>query len=91
MKTERKVAYVTAAFLGGLFLGMAGWSATMRRSRRDLFSRSRVRRLAALGYLNGQPGIETARLLGEYVTWETQPVLRRRGERMLQRMQVDLE
>lgn len=87
----RKATYVTAAFLGGLLLGMAGWSAAMRRSRRDLFSRSRVRRLAALGYLNGRPGVDTARLLGEYVTWETQPVLRRRGERMLRRMRVELE
>lgn len=91
MKTQRTVSYVTAAFFGGLLLGMAGWSAAIRRSRRDLFSRSRVRRLAALGYLNGRPGVDTARLLGEYVTWETQPVLRRRGERMLRRMRVELE
>lgn len=91
MNTGKKVSYVTAAFFGGLILGMAGWSAAIRRSRRDLFSGSRVRRLAALGYLNGRPGIDTARLLGEYVTWEKQPVLRRRGERMLRRMRVELE
>ena len=91
MKTKRELTYVTAAFLGGLIVGMAAWSAEMRRSRRDLFGRSRMRRLAALGYLNGNPSVETARLLGEYVTWETEPVLRRRGERMLRRMQVHLD
>lgn len=81
---------VTAAFLGGLVLGAMVWSDQIRRSRRNLFSKSPVRRLAALGYLGGQPGIETARILTEYVGWEQHPLLRRRAELVLRRMRSTL-
>jgi hypothetical protein len=77
---------VTAAFLGGLVLGAVVWSSQIRRSRRDLFSKSPVRRLAALGYLGGQPGIDTVRILTDYVGWEQHPLLRRRAELVLRRM-----
>lgn len=63
----------------------------MRRSRRELFSKSPVRRLAALGYLGGQPGLDTARILTDYVGWERHPLLRRRGERVLRRMRSELQ
>ena len=82
---------VTVGFLGGLIIGLVVWSVQIRRSRRDLFSRNPVRRLAALGYVGGRPGVESARVLGEYLRWETHPVLRRRGERMLRRMKVYLD
>lgn len=81
---------VTAGFLGGLIIGLLVWSTQMQRCRRDLFSRSPVRRLAALGYIGGRPSVETARLLAEYVSWERRPVLRRRAERLLRRMQARL-
>ena len=81
---------VTAGFLGGLIIGLLVWSTQIRRCRRDLFSRSPVRRLAALGYLAGRPSIDAARLLTEYVSWERRPSLRRRGERLLRRMQAKL-
>ena len=81
---------VTAAFLAGLVAGVVLWSMQMRRSRRALFGASLVSRLAALGHLAGQPGVETARLLTEYVRWETRPMLRRRAERILNRMQRSL-
>ena len=81
---------VTAGFLGGLIIGLVVWSTQIRRSRRDLFSGRPVRRLAALGYLGGRPSVDTARLLTEYVRWEQQPVLRRRAERLLRRMQIYL-
>jgi hypothetical protein len=55
-----------------------------------LFSRSPVRRLAALGYISGRPGIDAVRLLTEYVSWERRAVLRRRGEKLLRRMQTEL-
>ena len=84
-------AAVTAGFLGGLLLGALAWSGQIRRSRRGLFSKSPVRRLAALGYLSGQPGLESAQLLTEYLGWERHPLLRRRGERLLRRMQTHLE
>lgn len=82
---------IAAGFVGGLVVGLVAWSAQINRSRRDLFSESAVRRVAALGYLGGRPGLQTARLLAEYVEWEPMPLLRRRGRRMLQRMQLDFE
>jgi hypothetical protein len=49
-----------------------------------------VRRLAALGYLRAHPGVETARLLADYVKWEPRPALRKRGQLMLRRMEAYL-
>ncbi|HEY7233106.1 MAG TPA: hypothetical protein VH539_03100 [Gemmatimonadaceae bacterium] len=81
---------VTAGFLGGLIIGLLVWSTQIRRSRRDLFSRNPVRRLAALGYIGGHPGVDAARLLTEYVSWERRPSLRRRAEQLLRRMKAEL-
>jgi len=81
---------VTAGFLGGLIIGLLVWSTQIRRSRRDLFSQNPVRRLAALGYIAGHPSVDTARLLTEYVSWERRPLLRRRAERLLRRMQAEI-
>jgi hypothetical protein len=80
-----------AGFVGGLAAGMIVWGTQVQRSRRELFNRSPVRRLAALGFLAGQPGLETTRLLGEYVNWEPRPALRRRGQVLLRRMQAYLD
>lgn len=88
--SARTQTAVTAAFLGGLVLGAVVWSNQIRRSRRDLFSRSPVRRLAALGYLSGQPGVDTARILTEYVGWERHPLLRRRAQLALRRVRAGL-
>lgn len=77
---------VTAGFVGGIVAGLVVWSMQMRRSRRDLFSHNPVKRFAALGYLGGRPDAETARILDEYVRWETRPMLRARGERLLKRV-----
>lgn len=58
------------------------------RHRRDLFSAHPLRRLAALGYLAGmEPSIDAARLLHDYIAWEPRPVLRRRAEQILARME----
>ena len=80
-----------AGFFGGLAAGLVVWGTQVQRSRRELFHRSPVRRLAALGYLAGQPGVETTRLLGEYVTGEPRPALRRRGVALLRRMEAYLD
>ena len=77
---------VAAGFVGGVLAGLVIWSMQMTRSRRDLFSRNALKRYAALGYLGGHPGVETAQLLTEYLRWESKPVLRQRAERLLQRM-----
>jgi hypothetical protein len=70
--------------------GLLIWSMQMRRSRRDLFSASPLKRLAALGYLGAEPGVENAHLLREYIRWEQKLILRKRAERLLQRMQGSL-
>ena len=83
---------MTAGFIGGVVAGLVMWSVQMQRCRRDLFSTSPVKRMAALGYLSGQPDgdgathLEAVHLLNEYIVWEKLPILRRRGERLLQRM-----
>ena len=83
---DRPVLLGAVAFAGGLVAGAVVWGQAIRRSKRELFSPSPLRRLAALGYLAGRPGPESARLLTEYVAWERQPVLRRRGRLLLDRM-----
>jgi hypothetical protein len=81
-------------FAGGLALGLTGgWLPAQQRMtypRRDLFSPRPLRRLAALGFLAGQNEVETIRLLRDYLAWERQPVLRRRAEAIVRRMEATL-
>ena len=76
---------------GGAVVGTAaGWVLAQRRferHRRDLFHRNPLRRMGALGFLAGQNGLETVRLLRDYLRWESHPMLRRRGTALLQRME----
>ena len=82
--------YLAGGFIGGLAVGLIVWSQQTRRYRRDLFSRRKLRRLAALGYLRGQHTPDNVRLLRDYVNWETHAKLRRRGQRILRRMEASL-
>lgn len=91
MSAVRNARLGAIGFVGGMAVGLVVWGTQVQRSRRELFSRSPVRRLAALGYLAGQPGVETARLLADYLNWETQPLLRRRGQVTLRRMKAYLD
>jgi hypothetical protein len=81
-------------FAGGLVAGaLAGWLLAQRRlstHQRDLFSPRPLRRLGALGYLAGQTGVETVRLLRDYLAWERQPVLRRRAQTILRGLEATL-
>lgn len=77
---------VGSGFIAGLFAAQR----RMGRYRRSLFSRRPLDRLAALGYLSGQPGPETVRLLREYLAWETHPLLRRRAAAIARRMEARL-
>jgi hypothetical protein len=86
-----RVTVVAAGFLGGLTVGLVVWSRQIREARRHLFSARPLRRLAALSYLGSRPSVETARLLRDYVAWERRPALRRRGERLLRRLEASLE
>jgi hypothetical protein len=81
-----------AVFSGAVAVGLAaGWLLAQyrfARHRRDLFSARPLRRLAALGFLAGQSGIETIRLLRDYLAWESQPTLRRRAQAIVRRMEA---
>jgi hypothetical protein len=46
-----------------------------------------MRRLAALGWISGQPTAESVVMLREYIGWERNPVLRRRARRLLSRFE----
>ncbi len=79
-------------FLGGALLGAgAGWLLIQRQmvqGKSDLFSPQPLKRLSALGYLAGQEEVETVRLLQDYLSWESQPMLRRRAQSILRRMEA---
>lgn len=90
-RTPSAAGAAIAGFALGAAIGLLWWDGAMGRSSRDLFSRSPVRRLAALGYLAGRPSVETARLLADYVRWEARPALRRRGQALLRRMEAFLD
>ena len=81
-------------FAGGVAAGAtAGWILAQRRlgtHQHDLFSPRPLRRLAALGFLAGQAGVETVRLLRDYLSWERQPALRRRAEAIVRRLEATL-
>ena len=83
-------SWAAMAFVGGVVGGLLAWSYQMRRSRRDLFHKNPLKRLAALGYLGGQPGIENAHLLADYCRWEKHPMLKKRADKLLSRMRAGL-
>lgn len=78
----------------GVALGVfAGWSLSRKvveRHRTDLFSPQALKRLAALTGLAGKTGVETVRLLRDYLEWERHPALRRRARAMVRRMEAAL-
>lgn len=74
----------------GAVLGTMLAQHSMGRHRRDLFSPRPLRRMSALGYLNGHPSVESVRVLRDYLTWERHPMLRKRAERIVRRMEAKL-
>ena len=85
------LAMAALGLLGGTLVGMALYAQQVHQHARALFSRSPVRRYLALGYLRGQPSVETVRLLRDYLDWEQQPTLRRRAQDVLRCVEDDLE
>jgi membrane-associated PAP2 superfamily phosphatase len=88
MGPKAKAALV--AFGAGALLGLFLAQYTMGRYRRDLFSPRPLRRLSALGYLSGHPSVGAVRLLRDYLAWERHPMLRRRAEAIVRRMETRL-
>jgi len=82
------------ALLAGVVAGAAvGWSLAqerIRHHRADLFSPRPLKRLAALTALRSQLGVETVRLLRDYLEWERHPVLRRRARGIVRQMEAAL-
>lgn len=79
-----------AALVGAALGAGSGWMLAqehMGRHQQDLFSPRRSRRFAALGYLGARGGVETIRLLRDYLEWEAEPVLRRRAEGLIRRFE----
>jgi hypothetical protein len=87
---SKRTSLVALGFLGGVAAGSLVWSRMQRQYRRNLFSKSPLRRVAALGYLRARPTVNTAQLLREYVAWEPRSILRQRGAKMLRRLEATL-
>jgi hypothetical protein len=85
-----RVLALGLGLVGGVVAGWLLAQGHMERHRADLFSARPLRRLAALGHLAAREGVETVRLLRDYLEWESQPMLRRRAERILRRMEAVL-
>ena len=76
--------------LAGIVIGWLLAQYRFERNARDLFSRSPVRRLGALGFLAGQSGVDRVRVLRDYLAWETHPVLQRRARSIVRRLEAEL-
>lgn len=81
---------VGAATLVGAALGWLVARGQLQRHRQDLFHPRPLRRLAALGYLEGSATPDSLRLLTDYLAWEQQPRLRRRAEALVRRLERGL-
>ena len=61
------------------------------RHQRDLFSPRALRRLAALGYMNGSAAsVDNIRLLRDFIAWEPRRLLRQRARTILVRMEAEV-
>lgn len=90
MRLVRGSRYSFFGFTAGALAGLFVWSGIRHNFRRELFSRRPVARFVALTYLSSRPTLETVRLLRDYVRWEQQPGLRRRGVRLLHNVESRL-
>ncbi len=84
---SRKALWFGMGFVGAFVAGLHWWSREQETQQRALYSARPLRRLAALGWLSGQPSAETIVTLREYVGWERNPVLRRRARRLIARFE----
>ncbi len=75
--------------LGATF-GLVLAQHSVGRYRRDLFSARSLKRLAALGYLSGHASVDTLTVLRDYLQWEEHPMLVKRAEAIVRRMEEKL-
>jgi hypothetical protein len=81
-----RVAFVVG-LLAGAAAGYTWWSKEQEQNSASLYHPKPMRRLAALGWISGQPTAESVVLLREYLGWEQNPVLQRRARRLLTRFE----
>lgn len=96
-ESDEMVGRLIKVGLGALFgvavLGVVGVYLArdqMARHQRELFSPQPLRRLAALGYLKGQPAVDNVLLLRDFLAWEERPLLRKRAAGILAMMESQL-
>jgi hypothetical protein len=82
-----RAAWFWVAVVAGFAAGFAWWSGAQREHQRALYHPRPMRRLAALGFLSGRPTAGSVMTLREYLSWEKNPVLRRRARRLLARFE----
>ena len=62
----------------------------IKRHRKDLFSTSFFRRLAALGYMaKAEASVDHINLLKDFIAWENRKTLRQRAKAIIERMEDD--
>ena len=83
-------ALAAMGFVGGLLVGAVLYAQQAHQHAGALFSRYPIRRYLALGYLRGQPSVDTVRLLSDYLDWEQSPRLRRRAQDVRRCVEEDL-
>lgn len=83
----RKLTWFTVGLATGFAAGLYWWTQEQQSNQMALYHRQPRRRLAALGYISGRPSAESVIMLREYMSWERNPVLRRRARRLLTRFE----
>ena len=87
----RTTAFTLLAVAAVAALGVLLVRDQISRSRRDLFSPHPLRRLAALEYLGGvAASVDTVLLLRDFLAWEPRPLLRKRAQAVLLRLEEAL-
>ncbi|HEU0054834.1 MAG TPA: hypothetical protein VFQ39_16730 [Longimicrobium sp.] len=87
----RTTAFTLLAVAAVAALGVLLVRDQISRSRRDLFSPHPLRRLAALEYLGGvSASVDTVLLLRDFLAWEPRPLLRKRAQAVLARLEEAL-
>jgi hypothetical protein len=85
-----RMIMVSGLALLGIVLGWAAAGLQERRHRGGLFHPSRFRRLAAIGWLESEASAASLPLLRDYLSWERHPLLQRRANRLLRRLEATL-
>ncbi len=87
----RTTAFAVLAVAAVAAVGVLLVRDQISRSKRDLFSPHPLRRLAALEYLGSvAASVDTVLLLRDFLAWEPRPLLRKRAQAVLLRLEGEL-